>query len=142
MASRRKRTLLQADLEGCADFSVSLNHVYPPVPPSAASHSRSSTPGMASIEQTSADRRRIRRETFPLPSPGTASASLSGTPDVPDGPLAQDDIFADNNGLSEDHHNEEAPAGTEGEQTERAKRYMSSVSTPSHRLFVFGLTQS
>ncbi len=123
MASRRKRTLLQADPSAISDFAVSINQAFPAV--SSASSSRSATPvGGGSVERFSDDRRRVRREAFAVPSPSTA-----GTPDNGDAALpGTDDVFApiDADGLPTDG---EAGAQVEGEGLMRAKRYMTSVST-------------
>ncbi len=127
MASRRKRTIFQADPDASAEYSISLNQAYRPAIPSAstaasATSSRSSTPAGA-VETTSQDRRRVRREPFPVPNPSAQSSS------VPDAPDAATDTLPDGNDMFANHNHSEAFEEEEGGQAaSKAKRYLSSVS--------------
>lgn len=129
MSSRRKRKLLQADPSASTDFAVSINQAFPAISSSTAR--RSATPaGGGSVERPSDDRRRLRREVFPVPSPSTASTSLNGTPDTRNIPLpGGDDVFTPSEVQDSVTMGGDASAEPEEENMMRAKRYMTSVST-------------
>ncbi len=139
MASRRKRTILQADPDASSEYSISLTQAYRPAvsgaaTPSTANSSRSSTPAFGTVETTSRDRRRVRREPFPIPSSGAEDASDS-THDVL---LDDQNIFANDEPQDAGQAEEEAI----GEAGSKAKRYLSSVSTPLPSRLMLELTKS
>ncbi len=126
--SRRKHTVFQANLDGVADYSISLPPAHRPPPPPqlvSSSTSRSSTPGSASIERPSEDRRRIWRELLPIPrrnndSEGTGSASEP--PDI--SPVEEDAFYAQNDAQETGACPDTRP---EGQNQMRAKCYLTSV---------------
>ncbi len=111
--AQKRRRPLNADLDACADFSISATQAY---------HRPTTATSSTTFETPSADLRRVKRDTFPLPSPSPA-------PDTPGG--------SNSTPLADDTYNDHTPQEDGQEDTNRdlregarprAKRYLNSVS--------------